>query len=374
MRILAIATTLDRPEAAIFAGLHRMGTYVHVVGTPSAEHRATLEDAGVPITEFSFRNRFDISGMRLLRRLTRTLSIDVVYALSNRALSAAVISLWNRPVKIAAYRGTVGHISWFDPSCWLTYLSPRVNKILCVSKAVEEYLTSAGVPRERTTTIYKGHDIEWYRSAPPKRSEFDIPSDAFVVGCTAVMRAVKGIDDLLDAVTLVRSKLPKLHLLLIGSIKDPQIQRHIEQFPERDRIHLTGFREDATQLATLADVVVMASKNREGFPKSVIEAMSQGVPAIVTAVGGMPELVDYGNSGLMVEPMNPTSIADAISRMYNDPDLRARLGVAAQQRIATAFNIDHTTAKMHAVFAELTSQLHQERRAKTNSSQTDYPR
>jgi glycosyltransferase involved in cell wall biosynthesis len=373
MRILALATTLDRPEAAIFAGLHRMGTYVHVVGTPSAEHRATLEEAGVPITQFSFRNRLDIGGMLLLRRLTRTLSIDVVYALSNRALSAAVIALWNRPVKIAAYRGTVGHISWFDPSCWVTYLNPRVSKILCVSKAVEEYLASVGIPRERTTTIYKGHDIEWYRSTPPERSEFGIPKDAFVVGCTAVMRAVKGIDDLVNAVALLRSKLPNLHLLLIGSIKDPDIKHHIEQFPEPDRIHLTGFRDDATRLATLADVVVMASKNREGFPKSVIEAMSQGVPAIVTAVGGMPELVDHGNAGLMVAPMEPSSIADAISLLHNDPELRVRLGKAAQERIATAFNINHTTAKMHAVFAELTSQLHQERRAKTSSSRTDYP-
>jgi glycosyltransferase involved in cell wall biosynthesis len=373
MRILVLSASPDRPEAEILAGLHRMGAYVHLVGTPTPPLRKILEDAGVPITEFSFRHRFDIAAMRLLRKLTKTHEIDVVYALSNRSLSAAVIALWNRPVMIAAYRGTVGHLSWFDPSCWFTYLNPRVRKIVCVSNAVEEYMNSIGIPRERTTTIYKGHDVTWYETRPLARSELSIPEDAFVVGCTAVMRAVKGIDDLVDAVELLLPSYPKLHLLLVGSIKDPDIQRRINTFPDPSRIHCTGFREDAIRFARTADVVVMASKNREGFPKAVVEAMSQGVPAIVTAVGGMPELVGHGTAGMMVQPMNPRSIATAIEQLHNDTALRNRLGQAGRERILTTFNIQETVSKIGAVFAELTSQLHQQRHAKTSSSQRGCP-
>lgn len=373
MRILVVSASPDRPEAEILAGLHGMGAYVHLVGTPNPTPRKILEDAGVSITEFSFRHRFDITAMRLLRKLTKVHEIDVVYALSNRSLSTAVIALWNRPVMIAAYRGTVGHLSWFDPSCWFTYLNPRVRKIVCVSNAVEEYMTSIGIPRERTTTIYKGHDIKWYETLPLTRAEFSIPEDAFVVGCTAVMRAVKGIDDLLNAVELLLPSYPKLHLLLVGSIKDPDIQRRIDAFPDPSRIHCTGFREDATRFARMADVVVMASKNREGFPKAVVEAMSQGVPAIVTAVGGMPELVGHGSAGMMVEPMNPRSIATAIEQLHNDTALRTRLGRAGRERILTTFNIQETVTKIGAVFAELTSQLHQQRPAQTSSSQRGCP-
>jgi glycosyltransferase involved in cell wall biosynthesis len=286
--------------------------------------------------------------MRLVRKLVREEKIDIVYALSNRALSSAVIALYRQRVAIVAYRGTVGHISWLDPSSWFTYLSPRLSKILCVSQAVERYLADVGVSRSRLTMIYKGHDPIWYQSSTrSERGEFGIPKDSFVVSCTAVMRSVKGVDDLLDAVALLVDEIPSLHLLLIGSIKDVEIERKVAKFPRPERLHLTGFRTDATQLATLADVTVMASKSREGFPKSVIEAMSQGVPAIVTSVGGMPELVGHGSAGLMVEPKNPRSIADAILKLYRDPQLRARLGQAGRERIGNTFNIEETVERTY---------------------------
>lgn len=356
MRLLVLATHLDKPEAAIFAGLKARGVDVHVAATPHPEHRATLEAAGVPIIDLTIGNRFDVKGMRAIRALMREHSFDVIYALSNRALSTTVISLFSRDTPIVAYRGTVGHISWFDPSSWFTYLNPRVSKILCVSRAVEEYLRSVGISQSRLTTIYKGHDIRWYTpKALPERAAFNIPSDAFVVGCTAMMRAVKGIDDLLQAVSLLLTDLPRLHLLLVGAIKDRDIENHIARFPDQSRIHLTGFRGDATDLARLADVTVMASKSREGFPKSVIEAMSQGVPAIVTSVGGMPELVNHGAAGLLVPPKDPHALADAIRSLYHDEARRQELGRAARERIQTAFNISDTITRVHETLTDVVS-------------------
>jgi glycosyltransferase involved in cell wall biosynthesis len=354
MRVLVLATTLDRPEAAIFAGLAQRGVMIHVVATPTPEHRETLRGAGISITEYSFKHRFDLKGMRLVRALVRREGIDIVYALSNRALSSAVIALMSSPVKIVAYRGTVGHIRWIDPSSWFTYLNPRISRILCVSQAVHDYLVQVGIAPKRLRTIYKGHDPAWYYTpSPPSRAEFGIPEDAFVVGCTAVMRSVKGVDDLLDATALLLAELPNLHLFLVGSIKDPSIEAKVAAFPVPSRLHLAGFRSDATTLATLSDVTVMASKSREGFPKSVIEAMAQGVPAIVTAVGGMPELVDQGSAGILVQPENPSSIADAIRRLYHAPELRRTLGQRGAERISTAFHVGHTIEKTHQEFLAL---------------------
>lgn len=356
MRILALTTSLDRPEAAIFAGLARRGASVFVMGRPAPEHRATLEAAGIPITDFEFRSRFDVRGMRKLRAVVQEQKIDLVYALSNRALSSAVIGLWLSPVKLVAYRGTVGHISWFDPSSWFTYLNRRVQKILCVSNAVENYLLKVGVPHSRLVTIYKGHDPSWYKTEEaPSRSEFNIPPDAFVIGCTAVMRAVKGVDDLIKAAALLLHEIPNLHLLLIGPIKDRDIQKALEAFPQPQRLHLTGFRDDATKLAGLADVTVMASKSREGFPKSVIEAMSQGIPAVVTAVGGMPELVGNGSAGVLVEPNNPESLARGIRTLYENPDYRSQLGKSGAARISTVFNVDATIDSTYQIFSSLIS-------------------
>jgi glycosyltransferase involved in cell wall biosynthesis len=354
MRVLVLAGNIDRPEAAIFAGLAQRGNYLRLIGEPSPEHTATLERAGIPITRFAFRNRFDVKGMRLVRSIVQAERFDLVYAVSNRALSSAVIGLLGVEIPIVAYRGTVGHISKLDPSSWFTYLNPKVRKILCVSLAVEEYLAAVGISTSRITTVYKGHMPEWYTAGEsPRREAFGIPEDAFVIGCTAAMRAVKGIDDLLDAAALLLKQIPSLHVLLIGPIKDPHIEKKIAAFPDQSRIHLTGFRSDATALAPLFDVVIMASKSREGFPKAVVEAMAQGIPAIVTAVGGMPELVDNGAAGLMVAPNNPSSIAAAISQLFSDPDLRNRIGVVGQQRIATTFHVHKTIERMNSEFSSL---------------------
>jgi glycosyltransferase involved in cell wall biosynthesis len=354
MRILALATSLDRPEAAIFAGLTRLGAKVTVVGKPAPDHKRTLDAAGIEIVEYEFKTRFDLAGMRLLRQLIRDLEVQIVYALSNRALSSAIIGLLGIPVSIVTYRGTVGHISWLDPTSWFTYLNKRVTKILCVSQAVESYLVSVGIPASRLITIYKGHRPEWYQiNELPSRSEFNIPDDAFVVSCTAVMRAVKGVDDLINACEILAAEIPNLYLLLVGSIKDPDIERVIEAFPFQERLRLTGFRDDATRLARLADVTVMASKDREGFPKSVIEAMAQGIPAIVTSVGGMPELVGHGEAGLLANPCDPRSLADNIRKIWKDSDLRNKLGQAGAKRIATTFNVDNTIRETYSVFREI---------------------
>ena len=85
----------------------------------------------------------------------------------------------------------------------------------------------------------------------------------------------------------------------------------------------------------------------------MIEAMSQGVPAIVTAVGGMPELVNHGSAGELVEPRNPRSIADAITKLHRDPSLRAKLGAEGRSRIATVFNIEETIERTYTEFANL---------------------
>lgn len=350
MRVLVIGTTIDKPEAHIFCGLLRRGVHIHFLGNPLPAHEALLRENGASITHHNFSHRFDLKGIALIRSIVRDDSIDLVYALSNRGLSCSVLGLLGSNIPVATYRGTVGHLSWIDPSSWLTFLNPKVKKILCVSEAVAQYLRDIKVQEEKIVTIYKGHDIAWYVSKPPPRASLGLPDEAFVVGCTAMMRPVKGVDVLITSVSSLLNELPNLHLLLIGGIKDPEIERLIESFPDKTRLHLTGYRNDATQLATLCDATVMASKTREGFPKSVIEAMAQGVPAIVTKVGGMPELVGDGKAGVVVPPSDIAALAGAIRILYHNRSRARELGSLGQKRIQEVFNVNTTIEKMHQVF------------------------
>lgn len=354
MRVLVYTTFLDRSEAAVYRGLRRQGVELELLCDPGAPWQ-DLAAAGIPVAQAVTRHRLDIAAIRRLRRRLRETPFDVVYAPRNSTLAVALLAARGLPVRIAGYRGTMGHLGRWDPASRLTYLNPRVDRIVCVSEAVRRYLLQFDLPPERVVTIHKGHDPAWYAGlAAPPRAELGIPDAAFVVGFTGNMRPVKGTDVLLRAARLLRGR-PDIHYLLVGQIRDRRVRR-LAAAPELAPVlHLPGFRRDAAALAQRCDVAVMPSVEREGLPRAVIEAMAQGVPAVVSNVGGMPELVEHGVSGLVVPPREPEALAEAIARLADDPELRARLGRAARARVETAFHIEGTIRKMRELLESLQS-------------------
>ncbi len=120
-----------------------------------------------------------------------------------------------------------------------------------------------------------------------------------------------------------------------------------------ERIHRSGFRTDAPAISAACDVFCLPSTKREGLARSVIEAMAYRVPPIVTDSGGSPELVVDGVSGFVVPPRDARSIADAIEKLFRDPELRRRMGDAARERIATDFRNEDTVLKTIALYEEL---------------------
>ncbi len=351
-KILYIATDLDCCELHIILGVARAGFDVQVVGKPSFRFRDQLEDSGVKTHELSLSGRFDFCAVRQLRSLFRGGGFDVLHFLSARAVSNGLIASLGMKVKRIAYRGTVGHLSRLDPSAWLSFLSPQIDKIVCVSEAVKSYLEKR-VANRKLIVIYKGHDSSWYPSATSRDlAEFGISPSAFVIACVANMRPVKGIPFLLDAVDALPSTLD-VHLLLIGKV-DASAQKALSagrKFPER--IHAVGFREISSLLVSQADCFVLPSVDREGLPKSLLEAMSLGIPCIATRVGGMPEVVKDGENGLIVPPRDSASIARAIERLISDPVERKVLGSRAKETIAKVFTVERSIQETVELYREI---------------------
>ena len=196
-------------------------------------------------------------------------------------------------------------------------------------------------PADRFIRIYKGHDLDWYRDTPADLTQFGIPSEAFVVTSVANYRPHKGIEHLVNALALLPGEWP-VHVLLVGNMDDARLDRTVNALPVPERVHRIGYRADAPSFAAASDVFVLPTIIPEGLPRSVIEAMAYERACVVTNLGGSAELVVDGTSGLQVPPGDPAAIADAIARLYQDPDLRLRLGAMARQRIATDFNIEQT--------------------------------
>lgn len=355
MRVLAVTESNDRPEVELYRRLAAAGHAVFVAHRPDWPAGDHFADTAVVALPLAVRHRLDFGAARALASLIRTHTPDVVYATTNRTLAVALAATRRLPEPaVVGYRGTTGHLSRWDPAAWMTYLHPRLDGIVCVSQAVERYLRRFH-PHARTRTIYKGHDVAWYAyAARPARSEFGIPDGAFVVGFTGSLRPVKGIDVLLKA--FARLPLSRdIHALLVGDVVDKRLAALAAAPALADRVHMTGYRTDAAAIAGICDAFVMPSIAREGLPRAVIEAMAQGVPPIVTRVGGLPELVQDGDCGIVIAPSDPGALADAILALAGSAETRHRLGDAARRRIRDQFAIDATVTELLAFFSELSA-------------------
>lgn len=343
-----------RPEAEMIIGLKARGVEVEVMTTARCWYAARMREHGIPVHDFVPRAKLSWEAIRTIRDCLRRGRHDILHLFNNKAIANGNLAAVGLPVKVVTYRGQTGNISRLDPTCYLTHLNPRVDRIVCVSNAVRDDLLRQVYDRRKPVTIYKGHDIAWYEGITPlSRASLGVPDDAFLLGCVANNRPRKGVPVLLAAVRQLPVDLP-VHLALAGTGMDaaclaPLLHAH----PFAARCHLLGHREDALNLVAACDATVLPAIKREGLPKTVIESMALGVAPIVTRTGGSPELVVDGGSGLIVEPGDAVGLAAAIRRLAGDRPAARAMGQAARDRIAGRFRLQDSIDQHLALYREL---------------------
>lgn len=351
MRVLALFQEADLCEAHIFAEMSRRGINITAYLNPSCRHTAVLKQGGIECREWDTRSRFSLNTIRLLRDLLNREHFDVIHCLSNRALTNLLLAGVPQKSALVVYRGTMGHLSKWSPLSWLSYLHPRIDKIICVSDAVKLYMSSL-VNTDKLVRIYKGHNPDWYtESTPLSREEIGLPHAAVIVTCLANMRPVKGVRYLLEALQKIKND--SIYLLLVGRIDDAEVHALVQDVNLSKRIKLVGYRPDAARYLAISDIFVMPSIAREGLPKALIEAMCLGVAPIVTRVGGMPEIVEHEKSGLVVPAQNSAELASAIERLAGDPNLRAQLAAAAENRVRELLPLESTVVQTLEVYNQV---------------------
>jgi glycosyltransferase involved in cell wall biosynthesis len=329
-----------RPEAEMFIGLKERGVDVEFMTKRDCHYGQRLQACGIPVHDHIPRRKFSWASIRTIRGVLTRGRHDIIHLFNNNAIVNGIFASLGLPVKVVTYRGQTGNISRRDPTCYLTHLSPRVDRIVCVSDAVRESLVGEVSDPRKLVTIYKGHDLRWYEGArPADRAALGVPADAFLVACVANYRPRKGIEVLLEATQRLAADTP-IHLIIVGrGMTEPSVRDRVAASPIASHIHLLGFRKDVLEIVAACDATVLPSIKREGLPKTVIESMALGVTPIVTATGGGPELIQHGESGLVVAPGNANALASAMLELQAERDRNRRMGLAARQRLATHFTL-----------------------------------
>jgi len=346
--------TSARPESEIFVGLARAGHNVTVVTDKDNQYIPRFSEHGIQIVYSSSNKKISLETIKLIRHTIDKNQIQIVYATNSRNIPNAAFASIGKRIKLVVYRGTTGGLYRRDPSTYLTVLHPRVDGVICVSRAVEKHVKTRIWNRsvKNVVTIYKGHDLGWYTGPETDLNLFNTDKTKFNVACVANARPHKGLIYVIKAAKEL-ADLKDLHILLVGkNISTEPYVSQIENSGMKDRIHLTGYRNDAPEVIAACDVLVLPSI-REGLPRVILESLAYKTPVITSANEGSMEIIEDGVNGYVVPLRDASGIADRIRHLHDNPDVLVRFSENSQKKLQCEFSSELTIKKYSEYFQSL---------------------
>jgi len=280
------------------------------------------------------------SAVRVLREVIMT----------KRPLVLHVNDIWWVPQTLRAVAGfripIVAHVRQeIDPPKVRRYELNELDKVFPVSRQIQRSLEAGGVLPERLRVIYSGLDT----SAVPVqadghqiRHEFGIPVDVPLIGTVGNLFPRKGYEVMLRALPTILKSLPELHYLVVGggnAAYETRLRSLVKELGVANRVHFAGFQDPVYSYLAAIDLYVHPALT-EGFGIAVLEAMAMRKPVVATATGGLPEIVQDGETGIVVLPGDPDALAQSVSELLQDSARCRQLGEAGRTRVATHFTVE----------------------------------
>ena len=174
-----------------------------------------------------------------------------------------------------------------------------------------------------------------------------------VIGHVGHFADHKGHRYLVEAVPAILRRFPDIKVVLVGEGElRSEVEAQVNRLGIVKSVIFTGFRTDISSILASFDLFVLPS-HLEGLCTSVMDAMAVGLPVVATRTGGVPEVVEDGETGLLVPPRDPDALADGVLRMLNDPGLRYRMGQAGRRRVLDHFSADAMVEGTENIYYEI---------------------
>ena len=319
-----------------------------------------LAAAGLRPSFVGVRKMLDRQALHLLRSAIRSSGCEVVHA--HLGTSAALVPLAARQVRIPCVT-TLHHVparrmrdgprrdlvkEWL----W-TRSAERGAALIYVSEAARRAAVDlVGPARPTWRVLHNGVDLSRWRPPstgrrPPLPADLPVPPGAPVVTIVAALRRLKGHDVALRAWPLVRTRFPDAVLLIVGDGPHAPVLHAAAG----EGVVFTGAREDVPQILHGSTLALLPSFT-EALPTAMIEAAGAGLAAVATTVGGTPEIVEHGRTGLLVAPGDVRSLADAVITLLDEPARREAFGRSAQQLAEERFDVRRWAARLAQLYAE----------------------
>ncbi len=296
----------------------------------------------------------DAHGILQLRSHLETWPHEILHAHDGRAQTLAWLASVGTPARRVASR----RVTFLPSDSWTYRLkySYTCHGVIAVSEFVRGLLLRAGVPAERIALIPDGIEIPSRLLDPAAkaqvRARYGMRQADFVLGHLGAFTPEKGQDVALEALELLRARLPSAKLLLGGAgptRTSPAMKALLARTAAR--AHLCGDIENLDDFYPALDLFIMPSRS-EGLGSAALHAMAYGLPVIASNVGGLPEIVAEGENGWLVTPGSPHALAEAIVAAAANPERLRQFGEKGRER-ARGFSTDIMTGRTEAFYQDL---------------------
>lgn len=305
---------------------------------------STLEDLGCRVVTLDQPEGLRPSAVFRLARLLGKVKPAVLHTHDDKPLLYGVLAcrLARVPRLIHTHHhGPLPHITRRQERL-IAWAARGTDRFVCVSHSAAAYMARQGVPRNKLMTLWNGIDLE--------RFPFAGPRDGGPAVVVARLSPEKDHATLLQAVALTVERCPDFTLEVAG---DGPLRRELE---DRSRtlgisgsVRFLGEVRDVAALLERARLFVLSSRT-EGISLTLLEAMARGLPVAATAVGGNPEVVAAGETGLLVPAGNPPALAEALTTLWTDSAVRRRFGAAGRRRVERHFDIREVVSRYEALY------------------------
>jgi glycosyltransferase involved in cell wall biosynthesis len=356
---------VEEHTCALLNRLDRKRFRLHLVSDPALYERfRRIIPAGVEHTALRVSSLYDAkSAIRfaqiLMRRQIRILH---THTFRNSLFASPIGWACRVPIIIQTQHGNEGWRRWkanFIPD---RILSRFITRYIAVCGSDARFLMEKKhVAAENIGVVHNGCDTARFRPRPGPasvlRGQLGFAEDDLVLIVVARLHAGKGHRVLLEAVRLLLDTFPRLKLICLGEGElEAELRAACEALCLSDCVRLVGQQSNVPDWLAAADISVLPSFY-EGLPLTVLESMACGLPTVASKVGGIPEVIEDGSTGMLVPPGDPQLLARAIASLLHNPEGRARMGRAACARIAGSFTLERQCHQTQEIYFELCDAL-----------------
>ncbi|HYM83644.1 MAG TPA: glycosyltransferase [Candidatus Dormibacteraeota bacterium] len=331
---------------------------VSVVSLSSGSAVRKLQHAGVPVCVIDEPD--DAIAVGALATYLAGVQPDVVHdhmyraeVVGTKAVLALQAAGHPRPYVVSTVHSS--RVRAHEDRELLRQLTPEMDKLIAVSRAIVSKIEDEGRTGAPVELIYNGVDLERYDHQEPcctLRAEYGMEDGSLLVGVVARLEPEKGHPTLLEAWPHVLRQVPDAYLLVVGEgSRREALEEQVRELRIGQRVVFTGRRDDVPAVTAALDVAVLPSY-REAQGLTILEAMALSRPVVATNVGGIPEVVQDGVSGLLVPPHDADALAGAIVRLLTDHPFADTLAKAGHDAVHERFCVELMVHAIEAVYDE----------------------